>query len=143
MESPLLRSFAVVTSQMKKLYQRMIARELRNNDTPAERILWRQIRSKNLDGLRFLRQKVIRYKDPSGKESFFIVDFLCPECKLVIELDGAIHQHQFDHDRSREEVLKAKGLTVLRFNNEEILNDLASAIAKIRACISFGSPSLS
>jgi leucyl-tRNA synthetase len=136
MESPLLRSFAVVTSQMKKFDQRMIARELSNNATPAERILWRQIRSKNLGGLRMLRQKVIRYKDPSGKEGFFIVDFLCPKRKLVIELDGAIHKNQFGYDRSREEILKAKGLTVLRFNNEEILNDLASVMAEIRAYIS-------
>jgi len=114
----------------------MIARGLRKNATPAERILWRQIRSKKMGGVRFLRQNVIRCKDPSGKESFFLVDFHCPGCKLVIELDGAIHQHQFDYDRSREEILKAKGLTILRFNNEEILNDLAYAIAKIRAHIS-------
>lgn len=106
---------------MRKFDQKMLARELRKNATPAERLLWRQIRNWNLDGGRFLRQKTIHYYDVSGTECFFIADFYCPKYKLVIELDGAIHLDQVESDNARDGILRGKGMKVIRFRNEELL----------------------
>jgi very-short-patch-repair endonuclease len=100
------------------------AKTLRSQATPAEAVLWRALRRNQLDGLHFRRQQVI---------DGFIVDFYCHAAGLVIELDGPIHEGQQDHDQARDEVLRQHQLTVLRLNNEEVLNDLAGCFARIRA----------
>ena len=99
------------------------ARKLRTNLTPAEALLWSALRNKNLEGLRF------RCQHPVGN---FILDFYCPACKLVIEVDGEIHNHQIDYDEARTAKLAEYGYTVIRFNNEEIINDLPKVLTKIR-----------
>ncbi len=58
-----------------------------------------------------------------GKETFYVADFYCHQAKLVIELDGGIHQKQKDKDNLRTEIIGIKGIKVLRFNNEEILKN--------------------
>ena len=103
------------------------ARKLRQNMTPAEKRLWSALRNKQLEGLRFRRQH------PVGN---FILDFYCPSCKLVIEVDGEIHSDRLDYDDARTDKLAEYGYTVLRFSNERVMNDLPQVLAEIRQVIS-------
>ena len=91
------------------------ARHMRQNPTQAESLLWHHLRKKRLGGHKFRRQHIIQT---------FIVDFCCPTAKLIIEVDGGVHQGQVEYDRVREDHLRAAGYRVLRFKNEEIFNDL-------------------
>jgi len=94
------------------------ARKLRNNSTLPEVILWDQVlKRKQLKGYSFLRQR------PVGN---YIVDFFSKELKLIIELDGEIHKFQKSKDKKREEELKQLGFSVIRFDNEDILNAIAN-----------------
>ena len=102
------------------------ARELRRDMTPAEKILWQELRGNKL-GVHFRRQQVI---------AGFIVDFYCHKAGLVIEVDGDIHDLQQEEDARREKVLKEMGLRIVRFGNEEVMNDLAGVVGKIRKSIS-------
>ena len=95
------------------------ARELRKNATPAEQELWEHIRRKKLGGHKFLRQYPIVYQVDT-KPRYFIADFYCAEAKLVIELDGKIHEHQKEEDKWREDIIRDRGLKVLRFKNEDL-----------------------
>ncbi len=99
-----------------------MARELRSNPTPSEKILWRHLRRRQLDGYKFLRQKPFVYEQIKQKRYFFIADFYCAELKLVIELDGKIHDFQKEYDYQRDFVLNKLGLQVLRIKNEELGN---------------------
>src|SRR5450755_591674 len=76
------------------------ARKLRADATPAERVVWNLLRNRNLGGWRFRRQHVI---------AGFIADFYCPELKLVVELDGGIHETQRDEDAKRDAALSRLG----------------------------------
>jgi very-short-patch-repair endonuclease len=98
------------------------ARQLRNSPTPAEQTLWQAIRRQQVAGARFRRQH------PVGP---FILDFCCPEHRLVIELDGPIHDHQEDYDTNRTLHLESYGYHMLRFKNEEVLYRLDSVITRI------------
>jgi len=92
------------------------ARKLRNNSTLAEVILWDKIlKRKQLRGYSFLRQRPIHN---------YIVDFFSKDLKLIIELDGEIHKFQKSKDKKRETKLLELGYSILRFRNEEILNEL-------------------
>ncbi|NES20008.1 MAG: DUF559 domain-containing protein [Symploca sp. SIO3E6] len=99
------------------------ARKLRNNLTPAEARLWEALRNKQLEGLRFRRQH------PVGN---FILDFYCPAVRLVVEVDGAIHDSQTEYDDARTAKLAEYGYKVLRFRNEQVMNDLPKVLAEIR-----------
>lgn len=92
------------------------AKELRRNQTPAEELLWKILRSHKLDGLKFRRQHPV---------SYFIADFYCHELKLIIELDGDIHELEEGkaYDIKREGKLRALGLTVIRFKNEQVYTE--------------------
>jgi very-short-patch-repair endonuclease len=104
----------------------LAARQLRRNPTPAEQILWSHLRNKQLNGRKFRRQH------PQGK---FIADFCCPACKLIIEVDGPVHARQIDRDESRTQIFVDYGYRVMRFNNEQVENDLGFVFAKIaEAC---------
>jgi very-short-patch-repair endonuclease len=92
-----------------------LARELRTNPTPAEDRLWQALRRKHVGGLRFRRQHVFER---------FIVDFYCPAARLVIEVDGDIHDQQQAYDALRTEFLESLGLRVLRFRNEDVFANL-------------------
>ncbi len=95
---------------------------LRRQSTPAEEYLWQALRNRKLHGLRFRRQH------PVGR---FILDFFCPACKLVIELDGGIHTQQIDYDAIRTQEMEAYGYHVIRFENQQVLNDLDSVLDAI------------
>ena len=102
------------------------ATELRQNMTPAERILWERLRNHKLSGLKFRRQH------PIGA---CIVDFYCAEARLVIEVDGEVHLGQVDADASRSRELEAQGFQVIRFTNEQIEANLESVLSTIQtAC---------
>jgi very-short-patch-repair endonuclease len=100
------------------------SRQLRNNQTVAERYLWSKIRSKQVSGYQFYRQK------PIGES---IVDFYCPGARLVIEIDGEEHYQndQIVADKQRDNYLVTNGLKVLRFNNSDILKNIEGVIEKI------------
>ncbi len=87
------------------------ARQLRRQQTPAERALWLLLRAHQLDGFHFRRQHPI---------DRFIADFACPNAKLVIELDGASHDDRLEQDAARDEHLRQFGWTTLRFSNREL-----------------------
>lgn len=92
------------------------ARNLRNNSTLTEVILWNKIlKQKKLRGYSFLRQRPIKN---------YIVDFFSKDLKLVIEIDGKIHKFQKQKDKKREEEIRDLGFSFIRFQNEEILHEL-------------------
>lgn len=103
------------------------ARELRKGQTEAEELIWEQIRKEKL-GVKFRRQQVI---------STYIVDFVSLELKLVLEIDGGIHQDEEikKYDIYRTEILNSLGYEVLRISNHEILNNISSAVSTIKAKI--------
>lgn len=106
-----------------------IATLLRNNPTPAEVLLWTELRRRNLK-YKFLRQHPVIYESNKNEHFFYIPDFYCHKKKMAIEVDGKIHDHKKEYDNNRTAVLNAKGIHVLRFHNEE-LNDMKSVVKKI------------
>jgi very-short-patch-repair endonuclease len=99
-----------------------LARNLRRNQTPEESILWNELRNRKLSGKKFLRQHPVIYEEINRKKYFFIADFYCAGSKLVIELDGKIHNFHKDYDLQRDMVLNAKGIRVLHIENKELEN---------------------
>ncbi len=116
---------------MKYAQIKEITQKLRNNATPAEQILWRHIRKKQLEGRKFLRQHAIIYETIGTEHFFYVPDFYCYSEKLAIELDGKIHNFTKERDIRRDKVLKDMEITVLRIKNEE-LNNIESALDKIK-----------
>ena len=100
------------------------ARIMRKNLTPAENILWQRLRKKQFGGLRFRRQH------PIGR---FIVDFYCAEARLVVEVDGAVHDEagHAEYDEDRQRFLQALGLRVLRFSNAQVINETDAVLEVI------------
>ncbi len=109
---------------------KVVCRDLRKNSTPAEKIFWEAIRNKKLNGKKFYRQHPLFY-DITGKESFFVADFYCHEEKLIIELDGRYHEYRLNEDTKRTEILNNLGLKVLRFKNNDVINNLNDVLNKI------------
>ncbi len=96
--------------------------QLREAMTPAEQVLWEALRDKRLNGLKFRRQHPVKQ---------FILDFYCPIHKLVVELDGGIHDTRGEQDAARTAHLEVHGLQVIRFRNEEVLTALSSVRERI------------
>ena len=101
-----------------------IARQLRKKSTPQESKLWAILRNQDFDGLKFRRQYVIEN---------YIVDFCCPEKRLIIELDGGGHnqKEQLELDKVRDKYLNDQGFKVLRIWNNDIDNNLEGVLEKI------------
>ena len=99
------------------------ARTLRTKQTDAEQKLWYHLRAHRFLGLKFKRQK------PVGP---YIVDFICIERALVIELDGGQHTEQAHRDEARTRYLNQQGLRVLRFWNDDLLRDTEAVLDQIR-----------
>lgn len=98
------------------------ARELRKNQNISEVILWKYIRRKQL-GYQFLRQRPIQN---------YIVDFYCKELRLAIEIDGPIHDNKIEGDKFRQEILESYGITFLRFNDNDVRNNIDYVLRDIR-----------
>ena len=110
---------------------KVICRELRNNSTKAEKKFWDMVRNKKLNGKKFYRQYPF-FHDITGKETFFIADFFCYEEKLIIELDGKYHKYRLKEDKERTKILNHLGLRLIRFSNDDIMNDLNGVIIKVK-----------
>ena len=114
-----------------------LARNYRKNPTETERILWGRLRKLRYEGFIFRRQHPI---------VFFIADFYCHSIKLVIEVDGDYHSNDQirEYDDSRSGELERFGITVIRFKNEEIIDDLDHVMSRIHLKIdALSSPALS
>jgi very-short-patch-repair endonuclease len=98
------------------------AKALRKRLTPAEAILWEALRRGGLEGLKFRRQH------PVGR---FILDFYCPAYKLVVEVDGKVHETQMEYDSARTSQLEAHGYKILRFSNEAVMQELDGVLTEI------------
>ncbi|GMQ84361.1 MAG: hypothetical protein BMS9Abin06_1150 [Gammaproteobacteria bacterium] len=101
------------------------ARELRKNPTDAEKLLWKHLRRRQINGYKFQRQQ------PLGS---YIVDFACFEKRLIIEVDGGQHGEQVSYDSTRSVWLESQGFKVLRFWNNQVLNEVEAVkevIAKV------------
>ena len=98
------------------------ARQLRNNATFSERLLWKHLKGKQIAGYDFDRQK------PINK---YIVDFFCKELMLVIEVDGITHNDKMDYDFKRQNDLERFGLKVLRFNALDVVQNTQSVLDEI------------
>ncbi len=102
------------------------AGELRKQMTPAEKRLWAYLRAMRADGIHFRRQHAI------GK---FVADFCAPRQNLVIELDGSQHLEQHERDEERTAFLESQGYRVLRFWNNNVMNDIGTVINLIKDCL--------
>ena len=105
-----------------------LAKEFRKNPTEAEKVLWNGLRNKGFSDVKFRRQHPIKW---------FIADFYCHELKLVIEVDGGIHNspRQAEYDEGRSAEIENLGIQVIRFSNEGILYNLESVLQKINKII--------
>lgn len=105
---------------------KQLARNLRNNGTPAEIQLWNQLKARKMLGYPFMRQK------PIGN---YIIDFYCSPLALAIELDGESHRRKQTLDREKDRWLKEYGIHVLRFLNDEVFSDMRSVLESIELWI--------
>ena len=106
-----------------------LARELRKSMTEAERVLWSRLRNRQIDGLIFRRQHPV---------DVYIVDFYCHKHKLVIEVDGEIHDipENAEKDKGRTVEMERFGLKVIRFSNDDVLRNVEIVIDKIKLQLS-------
>jgi len=102
------------------------ARSLRKRQTEAEQRLWRQLRGRQLAGSKFRRQHVV---------GSYIVDFICLEGHLVVEVDGGQHGIQQAYDQRRSAALARQGFKVIRFWNNEVLNDMEAVLTVIHRAL--------
>lgn len=114
---------------------KLLARELRKRQTPAEDILWKSLRNRQFLGKKFLRQHPIFFYY-GHREAFFIADFYCREQGLVIEVDGASHEYQKEYDEFRTHIIHSLGTKVVRFKNDEIEGDLSQVLERLKEAIS-------
>lgn len=101
------------------------AKDLRRNETEAEIILWNKLKGNQIDGLKFRRQHPIQ---------LFIADFYCHQIKLIIEIDGDYHlaQEQILKDEERTKILNENGVEVIRFKNDEVINNIDWVLSQIK-----------
>jgi len=102
------------------------SRNLRANMTEAEKVLWDEIKDRKV-WYKFLRQKpMYMFTESNGQDRFIIPDFYCAEKKLIIEVDGSIHNQQdiLNLDRVKQDLLEWKWLQVLRLKNEDVINNI-------------------
>lgn len=99
------------------------ARRLRGNMTRCEKLLWEKLKGKQICGLRFRRQHPI---------DIFIADFYCHETRLVVEIDGEIHNQLEEYDDGRTAELEKFDIKVIRFKNSEVENNIEKVVTKIK-----------
>ncbi len=103
-----------------------LARELRNNSTLTEVLLWNQLKSRKMKGYQFMRQKPI---------DNYIVDFFCSKLKLIIEIDGASHNEKAEQDNERQRKLESFGLSFLRFYDFDIKYNMQGVMQMLESWI--------
>lgn len=102
--------------------KRLFARRLRNGATDAERMLWRHLKNCQIEGFRFRRQVSL---------GVYVVDFLCPQAKFIVELDGGQHGDQITYDQQRTAWLNGQGYRELRFWNHDVLKRVDVVVGEI------------
>jgi len=107
---------------MSKL-AKQTARDLRKQSTRAENIFWNLVRNRYFINLKFRRQHPIEF-EYDNQRRFFIADFFCFEKKLVVEIDGGIHESQKGYDELRTLIINELGMKVVRFSNDEVMNNV-------------------
>ena len=108
-----------------------LARQMRHEPTPAEKMLWQSIRNRKVNGVKFRRQFPI---------DRFIADFAAPAKRLVLEVDGSIHDYTPEQDAIRQAFIESLGFRVLRIPNEEVFANLEAVLVKISDALSAHSP---
>jgi cyclase len=106
-------------------YNTETAKYLRRNETKAEKMLWERLRNKQVGGLKFRRQHPIGY---------FITDFYCHEPRLIVELEGKIHnkKEQKEYDKLRKELIETWDYSIIYFKNEQLYNDIDGVLRIIK-----------
>lgn len=110
------------------------ARELRGHMTDEEVLLWQQLRGRRFQGFKFRRQRAL---------GPYVLDFVCLEAGLVIEIDGGQHVEQEAYDLARTALIESQGLTVIRFWNHEVMNETPAVLEKIWQTLQTLTPTLS
>ena len=110
------------TDRLYQLIMKERARNLRQNMSLAENRMWYYLRSRRLGGYKFVRQQVI---------DNYIVDFVCREKKLIIEVDGGQHMDATEYDEQRTRVLEGRGYQVLRVWNNDVFQNTSGVMEKI------------
>ena len=116
------------------LVAKKTCRELRRRSTPTEEIFWSAVRDRRFLGRKFYRQHPI-FVDHMGRESFYVADFYCHQEKLVVEIDGKIHELQVERDNLRTAMINECGVKVVRFKNEEIEKSLSEVMRRLKELI--------
>jgi len=104
---------------------------MRHTPVATEKLFWSMIRDRKLEGFKFKRQFLI---DP------YIVDYICLEKKLIVELDGDLHGDQIGYDEARDAFLRRRGYRILRFMNGEVAEDLGRVLETILQALKAPSP---
>ena len=119
----------------KPQYIKGLSKSFRHNQTKTEDVLWEKLKWKQINWLKFHRQKTIfAFREESWLDRFYIADFYCHTKRLIIEIDWWVHnnKNQKEYDEIRDEIFKNNNYTVIRFKNEEVLNNLNWVIEKIK-----------
>ena len=122
----------IIPSTRTRMQAKSLCRELRRIQTEAEDAFWQAVRNRQILGFKFYRQHPIFF-EYYKQERFFIADFCCVERRLVIEIDGKIHNDQQDYDALRTHLINIMGIHVMRFRNEDILKNLDEVIQALSA----------
>ena len=120
-----------IADRKSRAVNRLRAREMRHAPVSAEKLFWNEVRDRRLGGHKFRRQYLI---------GPFVVDFVCVEKKLIVELDGVLHADRPNYDKERDEFLEAQGYRVMRFRNEELAGDVAATLTVIQYALETPSP---
>ena len=110
------------TAKANESEQKILRKELRSHATPAEAVLWKMLKGRNADGMKFRRQQGI---------GPYVLDFYCPELRLCVELDGSSHDYKYEYDEQRTEFLQNQGIRVLRFSNDQVWQGLDFVVDEI------------
>ncbi|HEY7978252.1 MAG TPA: DUF559 domain-containing protein [Rhizomicrobium sp.] len=111
------------TKRKSKSLNRSRAKEMRHDPVIFEKLVWAELRNRKLGGFKFKRQVLI---------GGYIVDFVCLDRKLIVELDGPLHAERRGYDGARDRFLESQGYKVLRFTNDETGGDFATTLQIIR-----------
>jgi very-short-patch-repair endonuclease len=122
-DEPRLLAWGIINEQRVTSDQADMARQLRKRATPEERLLWQQLRARRFEGLHFRRQQVI---------DGFVADFYCHAARLIVEVDGPIHDDQREHDAYRDRALADNGLCVVRVSNDDVRRNMPAVLERIR-----------
>lgn len=107
-----------------------VSRKLRKNQTPSEKIVWGYLRNRKFHNKKFLRQPPIKL-NIDEKAHFFIADFYCAEEKIIVEIDGNIHDNRKEYAQLRDLLISLKEIKVLRFSNNEVDSNIDNVLNTI------------